>query len=500
MPAGISANISNLQSVAIITPNPDNVNSVKEKVVSILASGTNATQITETKPSGYTVTNLSNQETGLFSIETSPDISDVTFALISKYDSTSQTLDHKDLTIGGVNSATVSIEKPSNSIYDSKLNFEITANNDPFSSTTDEYSDVCYPTDINGTIPHAGKWTATFDNTSNVNLIKAIHSEHNVYNTTTNKYTRPLRVSNYDSFNKTYSLGNDLLNDAQHYFTKDNTTGEPSFHKISEEYTLKYNNLVAEKVNDEFNDISLGDCGTYKIELKSDIPSISVTEGANLSSFPIFNSNSGQSLRGTIDHATFSSLFDLTTENIVPGYEFKVTIDEQTDSGYSPNSDMSHDSDSQNTFILNDNNLVDNSVYMDKFVNGDHKVTITNGSLSINATTDKDNSDNIDLFTLDGSRETLFSDLFKNGEIKVNNRSVTARADIIDTGLGLSTSVYYADEDVNRDSITSVEQTNSYVNYNLKLIAKNSDKTPSYLKSNQCSLDLFNGGINLWCQ
>ena len=498
--AGISANISNLQSIAIITPS-ENVTSIKETVVSILASGTNATEINETKPSGCTVTKFSEEETGLFSIETSPDISDVTFALVSKYDSTIQTLNNKGLTIGGVNTATVSIEKPSNSIYDSKLHFEVTSNNGPFSSTTDEYSDVCYPTDESGTILNPGKWTATFADASNVNLIKSINTEHNVYNTTTNEYTRPLRVSNYDSFNQEYSLGLDLLNDTQHYFTEDNTTGKPILNSISEKYTLKKHDLVAEKVDDEFNDISLVDCGTYKIELKSDIPSIYFineeadpkTSLSNFDGLPIFNSKSGQSLPGTINYSTFSSLFDLTTENIVPEYEFKVTIDEQSKSGYSPNSDMSHDSDSQNTFILNDNNLADNSVYMDKFVNGDHNVTLTNGTLVITAKTVSDKSDNIELFTLDGARETLSSDLFKNGEIKVNNRSVTERAAIIDAGLGLSASVYYADEDVNRDSITSVEQTNSYVNYNLTLIAKNSDKTPSYLKSNQCSLDLFNG-------
>lgn len=500
MRAGISANISDLQSIAIITPNPGNdLNSLKEKVVSILASGTDATEINTTKPTGYNVTNFSEEETQLFSIETSPDISDVTFALVSRYDPTNQILDEKNLTISCENSATVSIEKPSNSIYDSKLHFEVTANNETFSSTTDEYSEVCYPTDIDGTIPNTGKWTATFDNTSNVNLIRAIHSEHNVYDTTTKKYTRPLRVSNYDTFNKKYALGHDLLNETQHYFTENATTSEPTPNEISEIYTLKYHDLVAEKVVDTFDNISLNDCGRYKIELNADIPAISIineeldenTNTSNLNDFPLFESKKEESLPLSVDYSKFASLFDLTKENIVPGYKFTVTIEEQSKSGYSPNSDMTHESDSQNTFILNDENLVDNAAYMDKFVNGAHSVTITNGDLSIEAQTEDDNADNISFFTLDGSRETLSAGLFNHGEIKVNNRSVTGRANIVDNGLGLTASVYYSGEDVNRESITSVERTNSYVNYDVKLIAKNSDITPAYLKSNKCSFDLF---------
>ena len=491
MPAGISANISDLQSIVIITPNPDNVNSLNEKVVSILASGTNATQINATRPSGYNVTQFSEDETGMFSLETSPDISDVTFALVSRYDSTSQTLNKTSLTIGGENKTTISIEKPSNSIYDSKLNFEITANNGPFSSTTDKYSDVCYPIDEDGTIPNTGKWTATFADASNVDFIKAINSEHNVYNSTTNKFSRPLRVSNYDTFNKKYSLGNDLLNETQHYFTEDNTTSEPISHAISEQYTLKYNQLIAEKVDAKFDSINLDDCGTYKIDLQPDRPVITITEDADISSFPIFNSTNEVSLPTSIDYSTFASFFDLTKENIVPDYEIKVTIDEQVNSGYSPNLDMSHSPDIQNTFILDDTTLVDNSVYIDNYVNGTHKVTLTNGTLSIIANSNA-NPDNIDFFTLDGSRETLTSGLFHNGEIKINNRSVTDRAIIDVDGLGLSASVYYSGENENIDSITSVEQTNSYVNYDLKLIAKNSEKTSSYLKSNMCSLDLFN--------
>jgi len=495
MSAGISANISDLQSTTIITQNNGTFGDLKDKVVSILASGTNAKQINKDNSTGYNISGFSNSENGLFNIETSPDISDVTFALVSQYVSTEQSLSSNTLNIGD-NNIIVSIDKPSNSIYDSNLHFEVTANNGPFISTTDKTSVVAYPTNLSGNIPNSvsGKWTATFDNDENVDYNKAINSEHNVYDAIENKYTRPLRVSNYDDFNKNHALGKD----SQHYFTEDSKTGQPIMHEISETHTLNDNDLTFIKTQSTFTNINLDDCGKYKIELANDKVMIYAKSGntniaSSINKFPIFNSTTNQSLPTTLDYDTFMSYFDLSKENIVPGYEFTVTINQTENSGYSPNSSMVGRTDAKNTFTLDDSSLVDNVEYMKSFVNGIHNVDITNGTLLINAVTNA-NTDNIKMFTLGGERETLTSELFGNGEIKLNIRSPTDRVTIdSESSLDVSPSVYYNSEDVNKDSITPIDQGNSYVNYMLQLVAKNSDKTPSFLKSNKCSLDLFNG-------
>jgi hypothetical protein len=496
MSAGISANISDLQSsTAIITQNSGTFGDLKDKVVSILASGTNAKEIITDISTGYNISGFSNSEKGLFNIETSPDISDVTSVLVSQYVSTQQTLSSKTLQLGD-NNVRVSIDKPSNSIYDSKLLFQATKNSEPFVSTTDKDSEAAYPTDINGTIPNSasGKWTATFDDVAKVDYFKAINSEHNVYDAVTKKYNRPLRVSNHDDFNKIHSLGKDTT----HYFTQDSQTGEPLIHDISEEYTLDKNTLTFIKTDSEFSKINLDDCGKYKIQLEPDKVVIDVKSGdtniaSSIDKLPIFNSTSGQSLPTTLDFDTFFSFFNLNEENIVAGYEFNATINENVNSGYSPNQDMISRTDTTNTFTLDDTSLVDNVKYMDTFVNETHKLEFTNGTLSINSVGSA-NTANISKFTLGDERETLTSGLFNNGEIKVNNGSPTDRFTKSSmSNLDLNPAVYYSEEDVNKDSITLLEQGNSYVDYKLQLVAKNSDKTPSFLKSNKCSLDLFDG-------
>jgi len=493
--AGISAKISDLMSTKIITQNSGTFGDLKDNVISILASGTDAKQINTANSSGYNISDFSNTEKGLFSIDTSPDISDITSALVSNYDSTEQTLSSKTIQLGD-NSIVVSIEKPTNSIYDSKLNFKATSNNGPFYSTTDKTSLIAYPTDINGTIPNSAssKWTATFDDVENVDYLKAINSEHNVYDSTNNIYTRPLRVSNYDNFNQNHALGKDT----QHYFTQDFETGEPITNEISETHTLNENELQFKKTDTAFSNINLDDCGKYKIHLDDnkiviDVKSEDTDIASSIGKLPIFSSTANQSLPTTLDYTTFMSFFNLDEENIVPGYKFTISLDENLNSGYSPNQDMIGRTDSQNIFTLDDASLVDNSEYIKSFVNGIHNLVITNGGLSINAG-NAANADNIYMFTLGGERETLTSELFSNGEIRLNNRSPTDRfTKSSDSNLNVDPSVYYNEEDVNKDSITPLEQGNSFVNYKLQLVAKNSDKTPSFLKSNKCSLDLFDG-------
>lgn len=491
--AGISAKISDLMSTKIITQNSGTFGDLKDNVISILASGTDAKQINTANLSGYNISDLSNTEKGLFSIDTSPDISDVTSALVSNYDSTEQTLSSKTIQLGD-NSIVVSIEKPSNSIYDSKLNFKVTSNNGPFSSTTDKTSIVAYPTNLSGEIPESGKWTATFDDGEDVDYLKAINSEHNVYDSTNNIYTRPLRVSNYDNFNQNHTLGKDT----QHYFTQDLETGEPIKHEISETHTLNENKLIFKKTDSAFSNINLDDCGKYKIHLDDnkiviDVKSEDTDIASSIDKLPIFSSTANQSLPTTLDYTTFMSFFNLYEENIVPGYKFTISLDENLNSGYSPNQNMTGRTDSQNIFTLDDASLVDNSEYIKSFVNGIHNLVITNGGLSIN-TGNAANADNIYMFTLGGEREQITSELFSNGEIKINNRSPTDRTTTSsDSDLVVSPYVYYEGEDINKDSITPIEQGNSYVNYKLQLVAKNSDKTPSFLKSNKCSLDLFDG-------
>ena len=146
---------------------------------------------------------------------------------MSRYDeSVEHNLDYYTYNIGTASKSIekqIGIELPSNSIYDSNIKFNYSTNSGPFFSTSNNNL-TSGVSDTLGTIANKGLWAAKFDETNpNVNYSKAINSEYN-----TSNYQKPLRVNEFDSFNKNYSLGMDLLSSdkIQNYFILD-SSGKP---------------------------------------------------------------------------------------------------------------------------------------------------------------------------------------------------------------------------------------------------------------------------------
>jgi len=495
-----------------------------------------STGITGPAHSNLTVTQLSKNDREQFDIETTNDVSDISFALMTKYDSCVQpTPDSATYDIGTNNqsvSKSFSVIKPTNSIYDSHVQFDSVPNTGPFYSTSSSGGDTditgdtgstgyeglrgLFPVDINGTIPNQGSWEVTFDETNtNSNYSKAINSE---YNTTNGE--RPMRVEEFDSFNKNYALGMDLLSESneQNYFTLDNKTGEPIPNSMSNtgaqstpgnymspSYRLYDNGLYAIK-SDDFSTISSEHYGSYRVQQFPDMPRVTITQDDNINfsksqdeidNFPIFNANNTESLpTNTVSLNYFYSIFDRDVENIVPNYKYTVTVTESTNSGYSPAEDMSLRTDEDNTFTLDDNSLLNNSVYMEHYVNGTHTLTFTPATLSIEPVSTASTS-NLDCFDLNEQRETLSEEIFQNGQIKINNNTPTTRY-VTDNSstLSITPNVFYNSEDA-KEGISDELKDNYSVSYLSQLVAKNSQNIDgSFMKdsgSQTVALDLYNG-------
>ena len=520
--SGMIAYNSDNESHVIIAPMANSTettasfNTTLEKTtVYQLVSGNTHEQITKTPPATLTVTELSKNDREEFDIET-PDISNVSFALISQYDSSVQpTPDSNTYNIGTLQQSSnksVAITTPTNSIYDSNIEFNYESNSGPFYSTSDNDEETVYPSDINGTIPNKGTWQVTFDETnSNVNYSKSINSEYNNSNS-----ERPIRVSEFSTFNQNYSLGMDLLSESniQNYFTLDSITGQPianpisntgassSSGNMSESYRLYDNGFYAVKTNN-FSNISSQNYGSYRLQQTPDAPLIKITEDETINSsvtqnnivkFPIFNANNNETLPTnpiTLDKCY--SMFNINEETIVPGYNYTASITETPNSGYSPVQDMSLRTDSANTFTLDDSSLLNNANYIEHYVNGTHTLSFAPATLTINSISPASNS-NLDLFELNEQRETLSSANFSNGQIKINNNTPTTRYVTDNTStLNIIPNVFYNSEDT-KVGISDELKNNYSASYLTQLVAKNTkDINGSFMKSGNVALDLYNG-------
>jgi hypothetical protein len=515
----VAHSIDNEHMVILSQPNdPTETPSVfntrlENQIVSSLAANLTANYVDSNFPVNFYKGVISESQKAKFDIVTTTDISDISYAISSKYVSINQSLDSNTFNIGTSNSTVtekISVIAPSNSIYDSNVQFVYADNNGPFLSTSDE-SVGTYPTDKAGTIPNKGSWTAAFDsNSTNYNYQKAINSE---YNTSTN--ARPMSVSENDSFNQNNALGMDLLSSpsVQNYYTLNSTTGEPlptaisnsgassSTGIMSASYRLGDNGLYATK-SSGFESISLADCGSYRVQQFPDVALITITEDLtnnatsaqpNIVKFPVFNANNASSLpTNDIPLDQFNSIFNRTTENIVPGYKFTSTVTEAANSGYSPVQDMSVRTDSANTFTLDDSSLLDNATYMEHYVNGVHTLDFDPASLSISAV-DSADTNNISLFGLNTQRETIAQADFQNGQIITNNNSyITRYTTDSSSTLAVTPNVFYNTED-SKGGISDAIKNNYYVKYLSQMVMKNStDISGSFLKNNGCALDLFN--------
>jgi len=493
---------------------------LEKSTVQYLASGLNHSAITDTPPSDLTLTRILKADRDEFDIETTTDISDISFALMSRYDeSVEQGLDSYTYDIGTSSQSInkqIGIELPSNSIYDSNIKFNYSVNSGPFfsSSNNNLTSGV---TDTIGTIPNKGLWSATFDETnSNVNYSKAINSEYNTTN-----YIKPLSVDEFDSFNKNYSLGMDLLSSdkIQDYFTLD-STGKPiptpisntgvqsTFGTLSSSsFRLADNGLFATK-SSTFSNISSEHYGSYRIQQfpsdpfiiisKNNIISYSEIDEINiLTNAPIFNANNNTILpKNYITNTIFNSLLNSSVENIIPGYKYTVNINEKLNSGYSPNANMVGRTDADNTFILDDSSLMNNALYMKHYVGGLHSLSFTSSTLDFQTVSPASTS-NQSLLSLNDQREILSQSNLNNGQIKINTRSPTTRYVTDNTStLDITPNVFYNTED-DKDGISDILKQNSLVTYLTQLVVKNSeDISNSFMKNSEnssISLDLYNG-------
>ncbi len=492
-------------------------NRLERATIRYLASGISHAGITDRPPSDLTVTRILKADRDEFDIETTNDISDISFALMSSYDSSIQpTPDSYTYNIGTAENniqETISINTPTISIYDSNVKFSLSANTGPFFSTSNN-TGIAYPTDLTGTIPNRGFWEATFDETNpNVNYSKAINSEYNTTN-----YQRPLRANEFDTFNKRYSLGMDLSETIQNYYTLESNTGKPIPNFISNigaesplgtpsnpSFRLNDNGLFATKTA-TFANIGSQHYGSYRIQQFPDVPLITIAEDGeknvstaqdDLIQFPIFNVNTNSILpKNALTYDAFYSLFNRSVENIGSGYRYDINIAEKLNSGYSPSQDMTLRTDIANTFTLDDNSLSNNANYMKNYVNGNHSLSIEPASLSI-APVSVASPANTSLFSLNTQRELLTQSNFSNGQIKINNRSPSTRHTTSnDSTLSITPNVFYNTED-SKEGISDELKQNYSVTYLSQLVAKNSkDISSSFLKNSEnqsASLDLFDG-------
>jgi hypothetical protein len=490
---------------------------LENAVVKVLGSGINHETINSTSYN-LTVTQLPESDREIMDVETPIDISDTSFALFTNYEQTVQPTPESNSYNIGINELDIvknfSIIKPTNSIYDSHIKITSDDNNVSFFSTSDNNNTTAYPTDISGTIPNKGSWEATFDyNNQNVNYSRAINSEYNTLN-----YERPMRVDEHTYFNKNYSLGMDLLSqdNIQHYFTLHPITGEPLASNIpntgvqsspgnaySESFRLVDNGMYAEKTIN-FNNISSEHYGSYRVQQFPDMAIITSDGSTNnlnavTAKIPFFNANINATLPSTqLSIGQFYTMFNQNSENILPHYKYTITVSETENSGYSPNPDMIGRTDNYNTFTLDDSSLLNNSKYMENYVNGQHTLSFTPATLSI-VPDFSASSNNLASFSLNNQRETLDEFVFDNGSIKINNYSPTTRHRTDDSStLNITPNVFYGSEN-NKPGISDELKQNYLVSYLAQLVAKNSkDIVGSFMKNSENStvaFDLYNGNI-----
>lgn len=482
----------------------------------ILASSESSNETISAIANNFEITEIPKVSRSLFSLETTDDVSDISYALLSQYDSSIEiTPDSITYDIGtSSKSATKSLTIDSvSSVYDSNIQFNYSYNSDPIKSTSDS-SGIAYPVNIDGDVPNSGPWTALFDSeNSNVNYNMAVNSENNEAN-----YNRPMKVEEYDSFNNANALGMDLLTDIQHFYTLD-TNGKPTAVAIpntgasstsgvmSASYRLKDNGITAVK-SMGFDDVTADALGSYRIQEFPDVPLITITEDevdndttsqGEISKFPMFNANANQSLPTNIQSMTqFTSLFG-SSETILPGYKYSTTVTEDANSGYSLSSTtlLEQDTTTAPIFSLDSSSLKDNQVYMKNYVNGDHTLSFTNSTLVIQPVGSASTSNvSSSVFSLDTQREYINQSDYKDGQIKLNTRTPTSRHTAVNGDLAVSPIVYYNTEGGASAGISDDLKTNRYAAFLDQLVMQNSaDVEGSFMKHNGTSLDLFNNSV-----
>lgn len=491
----------------------------------VLASSGSSNATIKAISDNFAINEISKADRGLFSLETTDDVSEISFALLSQYDSSIQiTLDSSTYDIGTSSTPatkSVSIDSAS-SIYDSNAQFSYSYNSDAIKSTVLSGGSAL-PINLDGDfstdplLTGVGPWTALFDSdNTNVNYNKAINSEYNNPN-----YERPMTVEEHDTFNSANALGMDLLasDKIQHYYTLD-ADGKPIQNDIpvtgasstsgdmSVSYRLFDNGVSAVKSAD-FVSIDQSDLGSYRVQQFPDVPLITITEDEvdnsttsqeDISKFPMFNANANQTLpTNTKSMTQFRSMFG-TSEVILPEYKYTVTVTEDPNSGYSLDQTTLVETDDVELpiFSLDNSSLKDNQVYMKNYVNGSHTLSFADATLEIQPVSTASATNVSDVFSLDTQREYIKQSDYSDGQIKINTRTPDERDVYVNGDLAVDPRVYYNTEGstLSRVGISSDLKTNRYAAFLDQLvIQKSATIDGSFMKHNDVALDLYKNGI-----
>ena len=365
--------------------------------------------------------------------------------------------------------------QPTNSIYEANLEFITNDNEDAVYTQNEDF-------------------TGYFDyNNSNQNLLRALNSQ---FNTTDN--SRPMYVQEDVSFNQNFAMGNHT----DVYYTVDTTTGGLIDNELSDENKLGYNGY---QFSNNMGDFDVNrDAGVYRIKQLDDAPLVKVQVDSRLDTpegedeyfdnlnLPLFNSTIDDKLPvNPLSNANFLTIFDLSSETIMPNYQASVLIENTQNSGYALSSDMVVRS--NDIFSLNDGSLVDNYAYMRDYVTGTHDVSFNNATLTLETLTNGSQSNIDDCFTLSTGREILPSNLNQDGQILLNTRSPLTRVNVLtNDNEDLRARIVYNNEDGSRVGISSELKTNNYVRYLNQLVLKNPIYDTGFAYDNGASVNFVN--------
>jgi len=389
------------------------------------------------------------------------------------------------------------VDQTSSSLYDSHLSIEIASNNGPFNSPNDSNR-------ISATFTSDGNYASV------VNFQKAINSR---FGNTTNQDV--LTYTEDVSFNTTYALGK-----SQNSYYTLNSNGSLTANSIPTAYTADQNGFTISQ-----NDLSLltdTDFGTYRFQQLPPAPEVRVKQGTtvksdtNATEFPVTvttNKNVGgpyyidtlPSNDNQMSITTFDSLFDINDSSAtypLPKYEFKMEVT-PGDAGFSfNNSDYSSTGKTNDIVTMTDDGLYNNIDLMQNWINNDCELKVTNGSLSIQTSTDGA-STNLSAMTLSTGREKLADDkISTNGQIIINARKIHERTLIDSNTTDLTPVVYYDASNLLTQPLKKVTEefkTNYNVEFESQLVMKKptANLSKKFLSSGDSALNLIVNNVNV---
>jgi hypothetical protein len=430
----------------------------------------------------------------LFDIVLSPASNDGNFALSTQYVQSSDTPDSVSRPVGNSINKDISILDPTLSIYDSYLDISTNNNYGPFVDENSEYSCV-------------------FDASNpNNNILRALNSQFSTINN-----SAPLNVSEHTAFNTTYALATNL----NKYFTLDLSSGEPIAHDLSLNNQSSNNgftvNIYTEAVDNNTT------YGTYRITQDEVIPKIELLKNEetidstisnnhyDITHIPFFNPNLGLDGSNTLIETnpslqSYTSLFNGASEpwSLLSGFEYSISAVDVSNSGYTirRNGDTTtqfNNDNNVNIFTLDNSNLTDNYRYMRDFARSAHQLSFNDVSVNIVAGVNGTSSNTeSNVFAVSDELETLTESEWRNGEILLNinspsTRSVELQNSGVDLSNILSSQIIYNDEGTaqGKIGISDSMKESPYVNFSTKLLMKSSDYDINYVKSNGASFNLF---------